>query len=82
MLSLRWRFYKIIKQSIQPRTLWSYAISKLKATVGKKIDMLHIDPYLVDVTFIIVHVQYAVKLCITAHSQLALSAQTSCTFPG
>lgn len=38
--------------------------------------------YLVDVTFIIVHVQYAVKLCVTAHSQLALSAQTSWTIPG
>lgn len=37
---------------------------------------------LVDVAFIVVHVQYAVKLSVTAHSQLALSAQTRCTFPG
>lgn len=28
------------------------------------------------------HVQYAVKLCVTAHSQLTLSAQTRCTIPG
>lgn len=39
-------------------------------------------PYLVDVTLIVVHVEYAVQFRVTAHSQLTLSAQTSCTIPG
>ncbi len=38
--------------------------------------------YLVDVAFIVVHVEYAVKLSVTAHSELALSAQTRRTVPG
>lgn len=38
--------------------------------------------HLVHITFVIVHVQYAVKLCITTHPQLILSGQAWCTIPG
>lgn len=38
--------------------------------------------YLVDVTFIVVHVQYAVQLRVTTHSQLIVPGQTRCAFPG
>lgn len=37
-----------------------YTIGRLKARV--------LPPYLVDVTFVVVHVQYAEQLCVTSHS--------------
>lgn len=40
------------------------------------------SPHLVDVALIVVHVQYAVELRVTAHSQLTLPAQARCAIPG